>query len=630
VIPAGYVVLGLVQGSLAGLNALGIVLLWKTTRLVNLAQPSMGLVGGVLTGLLVVGSGWSFWWAAPAGLLLGSLMGLATDRLVLRRMKEAPRAVMLVATVGLAALFSAIQAGLPFAFGGRALPTYTIDLGVTVDVPPYLLRGPDILALAALPLALAGLSFFLYRTRFGLAALALGQDSERARSLGVPATLVRSVVWTVAGLVATLGGILSIPVLGFNLGGGFGPLVLLLALAPAVLAGLRSLAGAAVAALALGVAYQFAEYYASNAGIESSHIGDVFLAVAIIAAVAIQRRRLGRTETAARAASWAAAATPRPLPWSVTASKRFKVASSAVLAAAVGAAVVVPLLLAPGQQILYATSACLALAALSVGVAWMFSGEIVLGHWGLAALGATVAAVTPGPWEFRAVVAGIAIGCLGMLLGLVARRQAGLSFAVLGLAVAAAAPVALLNLGDNTIPTSPASVGVTAGCVAILAAAAMTRLRTTTIGARMVAARDDPDRAPWLGLSPLRERIQALGISGMLAGLAGGMYIAAVPAGVAPGSFDPIRSLDLLAMAVVGGLGSPAGALLGASLLQAGRHLLAGPWAALASGGGVLLVVIFRPAGLSGIFTWLRDRAVRIVTPTREVAGTSVPAEEAA
>jgi branched-chain amino acid transport system permease protein len=609
---------------------MGIVLLWKTTRLVNLAQPSMGLVGGVLTGLLVVGSGWSFWWAAPAGLLLGSLLGLGTDRLILRRMKEAPRAVMLVATVGLAALFSAIQAGLPFAFGGRALPTYTIDLGVTFDVPPYLLRGPDILALAALPIALAGLSFFLYRTRFGLAALALGQDSERARSLGVPAALVRSVVWTVAGLVATLGGILSIPVMGFNLGGGFGPLVLLLALAPAVFAGLRSLAGAAVAALALGVAYQFAEYYASNAGIESSHIGDVFLAVAIIVAVAVRRRRLGRTETAARAASWAAAATPRPLPWSVTASARFKIASSTLLVAVLGAATLVPLLLAPGEQVLYATSACLALAALSVAVAWMFSGEIVLGHWGLAALGATVAAVTPGPWGFRAIVAAIVIGCLGMLLGLVARRQAGLSFAVLGLAVAAAAPVALLNFGDNAIPTSPANVGVTAGVVAILAAAAVTRLRTTTAGARMVAARDDPDRAPWLGVAPLRERIRALGLSGMLAGLAGGMYIAAVPAGVAPGSFDPIRSLDLLAMAVVGGLGSPAGALFGAALLQAGRHLLAGPWAALASGGGVLLVVIFRPAGLSGLFTWIRDRAVRIVARPPETRSDLVPTEEAA
>ena len=624
-VPAGVIVLGLVQGALAALDALGIVLLWRTTRLVNLAQPAIGLVGGVLTGLLVVEAQWSFWWAAPVGILVGALLGLGTDRLVLRRMREAPRAVMLVATVGLAALFSAIQTGLPFAFGGRALPTYSIELGITVDVFPYRLLGPHILALAALPITLGGLAFFLYRTRFGLAALALGQDSERARSLGVPAAVVRSVVWTIAGMIATIGGILSIPVLGFNLGGGFGPVVLLLALAPAMFAGLRSLAGAAVAALALGVAYQIALYKSSSSG-----VGDLFLAAAVLGAVALQRRRLGRVETAGRASSWAAAATPRPLPWSITSTARFRIAMSTLLAVAVAGAVTVPLFLTPAKQILYATSACLALAALSVGVAWMFAGEVVLGQWGLAGLGAAVAALTPGPWAGRCVVAAIAVGALGAVLGLAARRQGSLSFAVLGLAVAVAAPVALLNLGRHSVPTSPGAVGASVAAIAVIGAAGVARLRGTITGARMVAARDDPDRAPWLGADPLRARLIALAISGTMAGFAGAMYLAAVPAGIAPGSFDPIRSLDLLSMAVVGGLGSPAGALLGAAVLQTGRLTLPGPWAALASGTGVLLVVIFRPGGLSGVFTWLRDAGVRILTRRPATGVRSVTAKEAA
>ena len=83
-------------------------------------------------------------------------------------------------------------------------------------------------------------------------------------------------------------------------------------------------------------------------------------------------------------------------------------------------------------------------------------------------------------------------------------------------------------------------------------------------------------------------------------------------------------------MAVVGGLGSPAGALLGAAVLQTGRLTLPGPWAALASGFGVLLVVIFRPAGLSGIFTWLRDRGVRLMAGRPARAGSPVAVEEAA
>src|SRR5687768_14129165 len=124
----GILASGLVYGSLAGLNSLGLVLLWRTTRLVNLAQPAMGMVGGVLTGLLVAAAGWSFWWAVPVGLLVGALLGLAADRVVLVRLQDAPRAVLLVATIGLAKVFGAIQTGLPFALGGHR-PSYTVDIG---------------------------------------------------------------------------------------------------------------------------------------------------------------------------------------------------------------------------------------------------------------------------------------------------------------------------------------------------------------------------------------------------------------------------------------------------------------------------------------------------------------------
>src|SRR5688572_10643234 len=116
----------MVQGALAGLNALGLVVLWRTTRVVNLAQPAIGLVGGVLTGMLVAGAGWSFWWAAPLGIATAALVGFATERLVMTRLADLPRTVPLVATIGLAALLHALQSGIPFAFCGR-LPSYDVD-----------------------------------------------------------------------------------------------------------------------------------------------------------------------------------------------------------------------------------------------------------------------------------------------------------------------------------------------------------------------------------------------------------------------------------------------------------------------------------------------------------------------
>ena len=147
------------------------------------------------------------------------------------------------------------------------------------------------------------------------------------------------------------------------------------------------------------------------------------------------------------------------------------------------------------------------------------------------------------------------------------------------------------------------------------------------MGARMVAARDDPARAPWLGANPLLGRVIALTISGGIAGLAGALYLAATPVGIAAGAFDASRSLDLLTMAVIGGLGSPAGAVVGAGALQLARYVLPGPWAALASGAGVLLVVIFRPAGLSRALVVGRDLAVRMVAPSAAPAAPARPPE---
>ena len=111
----------------------------------------------------------------------------------------------------------------------------------------------------------------------------------------------------------------------------------------------------------------------------------------------------------------------------------------------------------------------------------------------------------------------------------------------------------------------------------------------------------------------MRERALALGISSGLAGLAGALLISATPGGIASGVFDPQISLDLLIMAVIGGLGSPAGALIGAGVFQLGKHLLPDSWQLLLSGTGVLLIVIFRPAGFSRVSVWIRNAAVRVL-----------------
>jgi branched-chain amino acid transport system permease protein len=609
--PVGILALGLVQGALAGFNALGFVLLWRTTRVVNLAQPALGLVGGVLVGLLVVSGGWAFWWALPVGLVMGGLLGFASERLVLSRLRDAPRVIVLVATLGLAQLLGAIQLALPFAFGAseHGLPTYTVDLGKTWFLDPVLLLGPHLLTLVLFPIAVAGVLFFLHRTRYGLAALALGQDTERAQALGIPAPAIRGMVWTLAGMLSALAGILSIPVLGFSLGAGTGPTVLLLALAPAVFAGLRSIAGAAAASLGLGVLYQTLLWKTQKPG-----VAELMLGAAVLLAVALQRRRLGRAETAARATSWEAAATVRPLPRKVARNPRLRVAAIGLAVVAAVAAAAPPLLLGPGDDITYGTSTAFVLAALAVSVAWVFAGELALGQWGVVGFAATVAAVTPGPLLVRAIVAIVAITGAGAALAVVSRRQASLGFAVIGLAIAAAAPIAFDRVTRTDLSLGPQLAGSIGGVLIVLGAVAATRLRATVLGARLVAAREDGQRARWLGTDPTKARALGLGLSFAIAASAGVIYLASL-GGAQPGidAFEASRSLNVLAMAVIGGLGNPLGAVIGAALLRAGTIWLPGPWALLTSGAGVLLVVLFLPAGLSRIIEKVRNLGVRLL-----------------
>jgi ABC-type branched-subunit amino acid transport system ATPase component/ABC-type branched-subunit amino acid transport system permease subunit len=335
----------------------------------------------------------------------------------------------------------------------------------------------------------------------------------------------------------------------------------------------------------------------------------------MLVAVAVQRRRFGRAEAAARTSSWEAAATPRPLPWSVLTAPKFRSLAPIAAIVVIAVAAFPPLVLSPSDDVLYATSAALAIRALAVGVAWMFAGEVALGHWGLAGLGAAVAAVTPGPWIAKGVVTTIVMTIGGGVLALAARYRSALTFAVLGLGAAAAAEAAVLTAGKHSVPGDPGRIGMVAGALAIAAMVAMIRLRSSRLGAQLVAARDDPGRAPWLGVDPIRSRIIALAISGGLAGLAGALYIASTPAGIAPGAFDPYRSLDILAMAVVGGIGSPIGTVIGVATIQGARLYLSGPWSLLATGAGVLVVVLFLPGGLSRAVEFVRDSVVRRLLP---------------
>lgn len=582
----GLIALGVVQGMLSALFAAGLVLAHRTHRFLNLSHAGLGLVPGALVGVLVAQAGWSFWGAAPIGIVLGAALGVAAERAVFTRLANAPRLILMVGSLGLAQLLAAAQTALPLAVGGIP-PTYSVPWQVRIDIFPVVLTAAHVLTLIAVPLTLGLMAMFL-RSRVGLGAQAVGQNSERARSLGVSAGVVSATAFAVVGAAAAVAGILAVPVLGYSLEGSPGVAVLLLALAPAAVAGFRHLWLAAVAAVVLGVVYQLVLWY----GGEASN-GTLLLAGVAAVAVALRPPAGDRRERAARMSSWPAAPPIRP-----SATRR---SSAVVLAAAVlVVALTVVTRLGPSDAQLVATGAALALGALSLAIGWCLAGELSLITWPAAGVAAIAAIWTGGGIWLAAPLAAAAGAVVLTVLGLLVRRRGGLAFAVVSLAAGAGlAEVARrATISSVRLELAPRTAAVVALLVGFGATAAFSFLRGTATGHRLVAARDDARRARALGIAPSSARLVGLGLSGAVAGIAGLVYVLAV-SNPAPGAFGADRSLDLLAMAVVGGLGSFWGAAAGAAALVAARVLLDGGWAVLGSGIGMLAAVLFFPGGLA-------------------------------
>ena len=595
---AGLIALGVVQGLLSALFAAGLVVAHRTHRFLNLAQAGLGLVPGALVGVLIAQAGWSFWAAAPTGILAGALLGVGAERAVFARLAAAPRLILMVASLGLAQLLAAAQTALPLAVGGIP-PTYIIPWSVRIEIFPVVLTSAHVLTLLAGPATLVLLGLFL-RSRVGLGAQAIGQNAERARSLGVPAAYVSSAAFAAIGAAAAVAGILAVPVLGYSLEGSPGVAVLLLALAPAAVAGFRNLPLAAVTAVGLGVIYQLLLWYGGDA-----RTGTLMLAAVAAVAVALRPPAGDRRARAARSSSWPAAPPVRP-------ARGYRWVAVVVPALGVGGAAAAIVALGPSDAQLVATGAALALGALSLAVGWCFAGELSLATWPAAGVSAVAATALRQVGLWAAIPVAVATGAAVLCgLGLLVRRRGGLTFAVVSLAAGAGLAELTRTEGVNgfAVDWEPRLTAVIAVAVGAGATVGLSLFRRSRAGHRLVAARDDARRARALGIASARSRLVGLALSGSLAGLAGVTYALAVST-PAPGAFGADRSLDLLAMAVVGGLGSFWGAAAGAASLVAARVLLEGGWALLGSGVGMLAAVLFFPGGLAAA----ADRARRAVT----------------
>ncbi len=645
-LPLGVVASGVVFGSLNALVAVGLVLVHRSHRVINFAQAELGLVAAVIGIHLSVNLGVNWFVAAAAAVALGAATGAALEVSVLRRFARAPRLLVTVATIGLAQVLTAVALLLPIWLGTRRdLSGFRVPLNIGVDLHPFIFGGSEIFAVAVVPVVLVLMGLALARTDRGLALRAVPDNPDRAFLVGMPVRSLGTLAWAAAGALSALAAVVRVPVFSFlsfdSLAAG-GPHLLLATLAAGVIGRMSSLPVTAVAAVVLGVLGSLAAWITS-----SEAVVDIILVGVILAALLLQRRAQATRIVEEALGSWRALKPVRPIPAELRDLPEVRAARAAGFILAGVFAVTLPLWASPSQAYIAGLIAIYALIGVSLFILTGWAGQISLGQFAFAGVGAATTGVLVARhgWDlFLALAVGAAVAALlSVAIGAPALRERGLYLAVttLGLAIAGSAflfderfmpwfierevarPVLLGRLPIDT----DWKMYFLALSALLFGLALARNLRRTTFGRSIVAVRDNEPAAELAGIAPVRATMTAFAFSGALAGLAGGIYVLH-QGGITGNAFPAAYSLTVFAMTVIGGLGSLLGPIIGAGYVIGARFWLHGAWTLLGTGAGLLLLLMFVPGGLGDLVFRARDALLRAVARRRGVTVASMLADE--
>ena len=644
---------GLVAGLVYGLIGMGVVLVYRSTRVINFAVGAMGLPGVAVMSLLFSEYHVPYLASLGVGLLAGLAFAAVAELTVVRRLFAAPRVILLVATIGLSQLALAIVAAVPKADDFEARFPTPFTSGLTVG--SVSLRSSALAIIVIAPSLAAALGWLLTKTTFGKTISASADNPDLARISGISPKRASTVVWVIAGLIATLSMILIAGQTGSVLAvASLGPATVTRGLAVAVLAGMVSFPRAVAGGVALGVTEAIIGFNV----LESPGLIDSVLLVVVLVAVVLASRR-DAIEPATR---FSFAPKTRPVPeairdrWWVKHSGRLFF----LVALAVGAAA--PLIAtAPSRSFLYSTILCFALAALSVTVITGWAGQLSLGQMAFAGLGALGTAtlvrsavialpsglrIQIGPVSLPGaiVVMTLVTTLVAAIVGASSLRLRGLLLGVTTFVFAYAAQQHLfrteLLTGGATPPIrlprgSVSGVDLTEQrtyywCVLAICAAVITivaRLRRRAPWRRAIAVRDNATSAAAYTLRPAREKLVSFAMAGGIAGLSGAL-LGALSQNINTNQLFVVGdSLDVVAMAVIGGLGSVAGPVLGALWIKGLPAFF--PENDLvplfSSSLGLLLLLLYFPGGLVQLAYAARDALFARVASRSSTVATDRP-----
>src|SRR4051812_13698230 len=624
----GILINGAILGMLYSLLAFGLILVYRANRIINFAHAGLGLVPAVTALLLVTNRNWPYP-VSLAVMLAGSALVGGIVELIMRRFTNSPRLIATVFTIGLAQIFVYLELNLPKWIGGQPglpfnFPTPYTHFKMTVG--GIIFNGDYVAIVVATAVICAGLAAFLRYTRAGIAIRASAENADRASLLGVPVARLSTIVWILAGLCSGIAVYLQAPVTALPSGGAVSPLVLLYGLAAAIVARMESLPIAFAAGMGVGVIQQGA-----FAGSSRPDDAAALMLPVIVGALLFQRRRMARAFDTG-VASFRSLQELRPVPQELRGLPEVRHARTALLVVVGALALAGPFVVGTGRAA-FCTQAVLAgMVAVSLVVLSGWAGQISLGQFAFAGVGAAVAgglATRHGQDFFVTLAAAVVAGAVvAVLIGLPALRVPGLFLAVVTLGLAAAVQYAVLSHdrfgwllppegGFVNKPLLYGRIDLTSDtryyyvCLVFLALTCLSAwsLRHSRSGRLFIGLRDNQRAAQSFGANAAGTRIAAFAISGAIAALAGAL--SAYQSQVDAGGFAMEASLTAFLYAVVGGLTSLPGAVLGTIGFTAISYFGGPKLSVLASGVGVSIVLLVFPGGLVQAAQQARDGALR-------------------
>jgi branched-chain amino acid transport system permease protein len=247
---------GIASGSQFAILALAIVMIYRSTDVLNFAQGEMALFSTFIAWTFLTTM--DFWPAFLLSLVVAGAMGAALERFILRYVEEAPVLNAVIVTLGLFTVFSGLSltvwGSLPKSFG-----PFSVFKGAAVDIGPASIGRANAGALVVAVIVMLILYLMFQRTKMGLAMRAVAQNRTASRLVGIRVGRILSLGWGLSAAVGAIAGVLVAQTSGLSLSLMFN--VLLFAFAAAVLGGLDSPVGAIVGGLAIGIIKNLAGTY---------------------------------------------------------------------------------------------------------------------------------------------------------------------------------------------------------------------------------------------------------------------------------------------------------------------------------------------------------------------------------